>query len=107
MTAAGGDDAAGRLGRWCPADCRRSGLPSLAASSSVLKFVPICSECVLGDDEIDAALYAGCKYEDFETRRDAVYGLLRRSTILALLCIGRRSDLLIADCCLPFARFLL
>ena len=51
---------------------------------------------MLGDDEIDAVLYAGCKYEDYEARRDAVYGLLRRSTILALLCIGRRSDLLFA-----------
>ena len=38
--------------------------------------------------KIDAALYAGYKYEDYEARRDAVYGLLRRSTILALLCIG-------------------
>ena len=64
----------------------------------VLKFVPLCNECVLGDHEIDAVLYAGCKYEDYEARRDAVYGLLRRSTILALLCIGRRSDLLIAFC---------
>ena len=91
MTAAGGDDAAGRLGRWCPADCRRS-CSSSSASSSVLKFVPLCNECVLGDHEIDAVLYAGCKYEDYEARRDAVYGLLGRSTILALLCIGRRSD---------------
>ena len=57
----------------------------VSASWSVLKFVPLCSECVLGDDEIDAALYAGYKYEDYEARRDAVYGLLGRSTILALL----------------------
>ena len=86
MTAAGGDDAAGRLVRWCPADCRRSGLPSLSPRRGC---VEIRTASVLGDDEIDAVLYAGCKYEDYEARRDAVYGLLRRSTILALLCIGR------------------
>jgi len=45
---------------------------------SVLKFVPLCNECVLGDHEFDAVLYAGCKYEDYETRRDAVNGLLGR-----------------------------
>ena len=76
MTAEGGDDAAGRLGRWCPADCRRSGLPSLSPRRGCMKFVPICSECVLGDHEIDAVLYAGCKYEDYEARRDTVNGLL-------------------------------
>ena len=42
----------------------------------VLKFVPLCNECVLGDHEIDAVLSAGCKYEDYETRRDTVNGLL-------------------------------
>ena len=57
---------------------------------SVLKFVPLCSECVLGDHEIDAVLYAGCKYEDFETRRDAVYGLLGRYSTFILCSVLRR-----------------